>query len=107
MAQLLAVAIGAGVTDDPSREEATRPGSPERMASEALPFASLPSPTLPTGGGAIRGIGEKFSATLPSGTASMSVPLYLTPGRAGFTPQLALVYDSGAGNGPFGVGWSL
>jgi hypothetical protein len=27
--------------------------------------------------------------------------------RSGFGPQLALAYDSGAGNGPFGLGWSL
>jgi len=28
-------------------------------------------------------------------------------GRSGFGPQLSLSYDSGAGNGPFGFGWSL
>jgi hypothetical protein len=37
----------------------------------------------------------------------MSVPLAVSPGRAGFGPQLALSYDSGAGNGPFGWSWSL
>ena len=37
----------------------------------------------------------------------MTVPLATSPGRAGFGPQLALAYDSGAGNGPFGFGWSL
>ena len=37
----------------------------------------------------------------------MSVPLAVSPGRSGFGPQLALSYDSGAGNGPFGFGWSL
>lgn len=30
-----------------------------------------------------------------------------SPGRSGFGPQLSLSYSSGAGNGPFGVGWSL
>ena len=29
------------------------------------------------------------------------------PGRSGFTPALQLSYDSAAGNGPFGFGWSL
>jgi hypothetical protein len=29
------------------------------------------------------------------------------PGRSGFGPQVSLTYDSGAGNGPFGFGWSL
>ncbi len=37
----------------------------------------------------------------------MSVPIATSPGRAGFGPQIALSYDSGAGNGPFGFGWSL
>ena len=37
----------------------------------------------------------------------MAVPLPMSPGRSGFTPGLQLTYDSGAGNGPFGFGWSL
>lgn len=37
----------------------------------------------------------------------MTVPIAASPGRSGFGPQLALSYDSGAGNGPFGFGWSL
>ncbi len=37
----------------------------------------------------------------------MTVPLAISPGRAGFGPQLSLSYDSGNGNGPFGFGWSL
>src|SRR5688500_3946976 len=37
----------------------------------------------------------------------MSVPLASSPGRSGFSPQLSLSYDSGAGNGPFGFGWTL
>src|SRR5687768_12427563 len=66
-----------------------------------------PSISLPKGGGAIRGIGEKFAANPVTGTGAMSVPLAASPGRSGFGPQLALSYDSGAGNGPFGFGWSL
>jgi len=37
----------------------------------------------------------------------MSVPIAASPGRSGFGPKLSLSYDSGAGNGPFGFGWSL
>jgi RHS repeat-associated protein len=66
-----------------------------------------PSISLPKGGGAIRGIGEKFAANPVTGTGSMTVPIYSSPGRSGFGPQLSLSYDSGAGNGPFGFGWSL
>jgi len=39
-----------------------------------------PSISLPKGGGAIRGIGEKFAANPVSGTGSMSVPIACTPG---------------------------
>jgi RHS repeat-associated protein len=63
--------------------------------------------SLPTGGGAVRGIGEKFVAELQSGTGNYSVPLELPPGRGGLVPNLALQYSSGSGNGPFGLGWSL
>jgi RHS repeat-associated protein len=68
---------------------------------------SAPSITLPKGGGAISGIGEKFAANPVTGTGSMTVPIFTSPGRSGFGPQLSLSYDSGAGNGPFGFGWNL
>jgi RHS repeat-associated protein len=66
-----------------------------------------PQINLPKGGGAIRGIGEKFAANPVTGTGSMTVPIAVSPGRSGFGPQLGLSYDSGAGNGPFGFGWNL
>src|SRR5215475_12751861 len=69
--------------------------------------AGLPTIFLPKGGGAIRGIGEKFAANPVTGTGSMNVPIAVSPGRSGFGPQLSLSYDSGAGNGPFGLGWNL
>ncbi|MDR4496749.1 MAG: hypothetical protein MRK02_02305 [Candidatus Scalindua sp.] len=66
-----------------------------------------PAINLPKGGGAIRGIDEKFSVNPATGTGSMSIPIATSPGRQGFSPQLALSYDSSAGNGPFGLGWNL
>jgi hypothetical protein len=62
---------------------------------------------LPKGGGTIRGIGETFTANPATGTGSVSVPIATSPGRSGFGPGLALSYDSGRGNGPFGFGWWL
>ncbi|MCL2132511.1 MAG: hypothetical protein FWH36_08725, partial [Lentimicrobiaceae bacterium] len=62
---------------------------------------------LPTGGGAVRGIGEKFQANPVTGTASFTVPLTISEGRGGFSPQLALSYDSGSGNSAFGLGWNV
>jgi RHS repeat-associated protein len=67
----------------------------------------VPSLSLPKGGGAIRGIGEKFSTNPVTGTGSLHVPISTTPGRSGFGPQLSLSYDSGSGNSVFGYGWSL
>jgi RHS repeat-associated protein len=62
---------------------------------------------IPKGGGALSGIGETFQPDLHTGTAHLSIPLPLPPGRGGFVPTLALAYSSAAGNGPFGLGWSL
>jgi RHS repeat-associated protein len=62
--------------------------------------------SMPKGGGAIRGIGETFRANPATGTASFSVPLPFSAARA-LTPQHALSYDSGSGNGAFGLGWSV
>ena len=77
-------------------------GQPSAPAENAAPTVSLPK-----GGGAIRGIGEKFTANPVTGTGNLTIPIAVSPGRAGFGPALALSYDSGAGNGPFGLGWSL
>lgn len=77
-------------------------GSSDRSNSQPLPSISLPK-----GGGALRGIGEKFAANPVTGTGSLAVPIATSPGRAGFGPQLTLSYDSGGGNGPFGFGWHL
>jgi len=68
---------------------------------------SAPQISLPKGGGAIRGMGEKFAANPVTGTGAMSIPIGISPGRNGFGPQLTLSYDSGAGNGFFGLGWNL
>ncbi len=67
----------------------------------------IPEISLPKGGGAIKGIDEKFEVNGANGTAAFSIPLPITPGRNGFSPTLSLVYNSGSGNGLFGLGWSV
>ena len=67
----------------------------------------IPKIELPKGGGALRGIDEKFEVNPANGTASFSIPLPATPARNNLSPQLNLSYNSGAGNGAFGLGWSL
>jgi RHS repeat-associated protein len=79
----------------------------QEQSSQKSDLLSPPSISLPKGGGAVHGIGEKFAANSVTGTGSMSVPIATSPGRSGFNPQLLLSYDSGAGNGPFGLGWNL
>src|SRR5687767_10545241 len=80
---------------------------PAKSDEQKAPRFSPAAVSLPKGGGAIKGIGEKFAANPVSGTGSLSIPLPLSPGRSGFTPALSLSYDSGAGNGPYGFGWSV
>ncbi len=63
--------------------------------------------SLPQGGGAMQGMGETFSPDLHIGTGNFTVPIALPPGRNGFQPQLSLVYSTGNGNSPFGLGWGL
>ncbi len=63
--------------------------------------------SLPQGGGALQGLGEKFSPDLQTGTGNFTMPIALPPGRSRFQPQLNLAYSTGSGNGPFSLGWSL
>lgn len=91
-----------GSNNNKDGDNRTKDGNNEKSG-----IISAPSVSLPKGGGAIRGIGEKFAANPVTGTGSMTVPIATSPGRSGFGPQLSLSYDSGAGNGPFGFGWNL
>lgn len=75
------------------------------MFTSSFDRTAITLPSLPKGGGAIKGIGESLGTTGPTGMATMSFPLPVSEGR-GFAPQLALNYSSGAGNGVFGLGWS-
>jgi RHS repeat-associated protein len=87
--------------------------APQSSASgggeESSPYfkSAAPSIALPKGGGALKGIDEKFTVNAVNGTAALQVPLPLSPGRGGFTPSLSLSYNSGGGNSEFGLGWSL
>jgi RHS repeat-associated protein len=102
----LSVATATGATDTSQGELPAR-ATPAAGAEPQPPKGPLPAISLPKGGGAIRGIGEKLAVDALTGTGTVSIPLPVTPGRNGFGPQLTLTYDSTAGNGPFGLGWSL
>ena len=63
--------------------------------------------SLPNGGGALSGLGEKFAPDAHTGTGNFTVPISLPTGRNGFQPQIQLAYSTGSGNGLFGLGWAL
>jgi hypothetical protein len=100
---------GSGNTPaPPGAQGATRtptdpPGAQRSPATEAT---QLPAISLPKGGGAIKGIDEKLTVG-PSGTAQLTVPVFTSAARQGFSPSLQLSYDSGSGDGAFGLGWNL
>ena len=81
--------------------------TPSSQHERAYSQPAVPSLSLPKGGGAIRGIGETFTVAGATGTGRLELPLPLPAGRGGLFAGLRLGYDSGAGNGPFGLGWSL
>jgi RHS repeat-associated protein len=90
----MSIAKSSSNTQDSSNHEKVNPFSVQAL-------------TLPKGGGAIRGIGEKFTANPATGSGRFTIPIPVSPGRSGFAPELSLNYDSGTGNGLFGMGWSL
>ena len=47
------------------------------------------------------------SSVSPSGAKCYNVPIEIVPGRQGFQPNISLSYNSQAGNGLVGVGWSI
>jgi len=98
-----------GTSNDPSSKAPGPKGHEAETVSKSgnQKEAVLPSISLPKGGGAIKGIGEKFGSNPVTGTGTMSVPLPTSPGRSNFGPQLTLSYDSGSGNSVFGIGWHL
>lgn len=65
-----------------------------------------PALTLRKDGSAIRSIGEN-SRRVDIGSASVSAPNSTRLWRADFGPALSMSYDSLAGNGPCGLGWTL
>ncbi len=55
---------------------------------------------------AVGSVGGVFSV-LPSGAASYTIPIEAPPGIGGMAPKLSLSYNSQAGNGFVGIGWTL
>jgi RHS repeat-associated protein len=62
---------------------------------------------LPSGGGSVSGQGGDFSVDLNTGTATAKFDFSVPAGPNGILPPATLQYSAGAGDGPFGMGWSL
>jgi RHS repeat-associated protein len=63
--------------------------------------------SLPSGGGGIAPLGEKFQPDLVKGTGNYAIPINLPKGPNETCPSLSLTYSTGAGNGAFGFGWRM
>ena len=63
--------------------------------------------SLPSGPGSLEGLGENFAPNLSTGTSSYPVNFTVPPGRVGMQPVVALDYNGGNANGPWGMGWKL
>ncbi|EWC44293.1 hypothetical protein DRE_01119 [Drechslerella stenobrocha 248] len=70
-------------------------------------IAPAPGISNNRGGGSHASISPKFDLNPVTGTMSLSLPIHTSSTRANFGPSLALNYDSGSGNGAFGIGWHL
>ncbi|KAI0967776.1 65kDa B protein-domain-containing protein [Xylaria arbuscula] len=81
--------------------------SASRSGSSKMPLINAANFATGSGGGALRSIDEKFNVNPFTGTLSLGFQLPVTPGRGGLQPSLSLAYDSGSGNGPFGIGWGV
>lgn len=62
---------------------------------------------VPLTAGAAAGRTPGVFAVTPDGAASYTIPIWTPNGPNGVQPSLALSYNSRAGNGILGVGWSL
>jgi hypothetical protein len=78
--------------DPPPRSPgSTGTGTPSDSSGPPSGFmTTAPAVEVPKGGGAVRGIGEKFSVSGATGTGALSIPLAAPPGRAGIDLTLAL-----------------
>ncbi len=65
-----------------------------------------PSVSSPSGGGALRGIGEPFKAQSFTGAGGFNIP-FPVPDARGTAPAITVSYSSGAGNGIYGVGCNV
>jgi RHS repeat-associated protein len=102
-----AVGIPSSSQQAASKVSSTAESAGTSSSSLSIPVLDSTAFATGKGGGALRSIDSNFSVNPNSGTLSFSVPLPVTKSRGSFQPSLSLEYDSGSGNGAFGIGWRL
>ena len=70
---------GTDEKDRPHENAADQFSGARKSAPATQQADSLPSVSLPKSGGAIRGLGEKFSVNAATGTSILSIPFPLSP----------------------------
>ena len=81
---------------------------PRPIASATLAIAALTLCTLQVAHAILPPAAPDASVVSPStGAAQLRIAIELPPAPGALSPELALVYSSQAGDGPFGVGWQL
>ncbi|SET98195.1 RHS repeat-associated core domain-containing protein [Myxococcus fulvus] len=105
--QLLSGCVPAGSpSDEPGAAgEVAR----ARAALDNVPFELRSDTILPTTSATPEAPGiTPFTADVtPGGSAAVSIPLWVPPGRAGIQPSLSIVYDSQGSDGLLGPGFNL
>ncbi|WP_162914389.1 FG-GAP-like repeat-containing protein [Taklimakanibacter lacteus] len=73
----------------------------------AIATAQIACPSLQPRAAELVGATAGELGVSPSGSASYSIPIAVPAGTTGLQPKITLQYDSLAGNGPAGMGWSI
>jgi hypothetical protein len=78
-----------------------------RTSNAGNESSAPPAISLPKGGGALRSIDEQFTVNAANGICVLSIPLPFSKARSDVGLNLSLDYNSGSGNGAFGLGWNI
>ncbi len=99
-------AISSSVTIEVRSSDAPPPPGPGAIQQPPNPILGTPPTEPDTESDKVGATAATFRVD-ETGNSTYSLPLYVPQGRGGVKPQLALTYNSGAGDGPLGIGWSM